>query len=89
MRNEFYSMGTTCKNRNGEESGLHNWYTSLYFLSVASCGRATKALKLLKEDIDMFDLVVNDVDMLDMDGFILLKRVGLEMDLPIISKFMS
>lgn len=68
---------------------MHNWYTSLYFLSVASYGRVTKALKLLKENIDMFDPVVSDVDMLNMDGFILLKCVGLEMDLPIINKFMS
>lgn len=49
----------------------------------------TKALKLLKENIDIFDPVVSDVDMLNMDGFILLKCVGLEMDLPIINKFMS
>jgi two-component response regulator (ARR-B family) len=43
----------------------------------------------LKEDINKFDPVVNDVDMLDMDGFILLERVGLEMDLPIINEFVS
>jgi len=89
VRNEFYSMGTTCRNRNSEESGLCNWYTSLYFLLVASCRRAAKAPKLLKEDIDKFDPVISDVDMPDMDGFILLERVGLEMDLPIIGEFVS
>ncbi len=87
--NESYSTGVTCRNRNGEKSGLCNCHTSLYFLSIASCGRAAKAPKLLKEDINKFDPVVNDVDMLDMDGFILLERVGLEMDLPIINEFVS
>jgi two-component response regulator (ARR-B family) len=35
------------------------------------------------------DPVVNDVDKPDMDGFKLLERVGLEIDLPIIGEFMS
>ncbi len=60
-----------------------------YFLSVASCERAAKAPELLREDRDMLDLVVSDVDMPDMDGFKLLERVGLEMDLPIIGEFVS
>jgi hypothetical protein len=78
-----------CRNRDGEELGLCNWYTSLYFLSVTSCGRAAKAPELPREDIDGFDPVVNDAYMPDMDGFKLLELVGLEMDLPIISEFLS
>jgi len=51
---------------------------------VTTCGRATKALELLREDKDKFDLVISDVYMPDMDGFKLLELVGLEMDLPVI-----
>lgn len=51
---------------------------------VTTCGRATDALLLLREDIGKFDLVISDVDMPDMDGFKLLELVGLEMDLPVI-----
>jgi hypothetical protein len=89
ISNESYSMGITCKNRNGEELGFCDCNTSLYFLSITTCGRATKAPKLLRENKDKFDLVISDVYMLAMDSFKLLKLVGLEMDLPIINKFMS
>lgn len=58
----------------------------LFVLSVTTCGRAAKALELLREDKDKFDLVISDVYMPDMDGFKLLELVGLEMDLPVISK---
>ncbi|CAK9862383.1 unnamed protein product [Sphagnum jensenii] len=51
---------------------------------VTTCGRATRALELLREDKDKFDLVISDVYMPDMDGFRLLELVGLEMDLPVI-----
>ncbi len=81
--------GIACKNRNGEKLGLCDWYTSLYFLLVASCGRAAKAPELSREDRDRLDPIVSDVDMPDMDGFKLLERVGLEMDLPIIGRFVS
>jgi len=45
-----------------------------------------EALELLREKRDMFDLVISDVSMPEMDGFKLLEQVGLEMDLPFISK---
>jgi len=51
---------------------------------VTTTNQAIKALKLLREDRNKFDLVISDVHMPDMDGFKLLELVGLEMDLPVI-----
>lgn len=55
-------------------------------LAVTTCSRAADALSLLRERKGSFDLVISDVHMPDMDGFKLLEHVGLEMDLPVISK---
>ncbi|TVU27894.1 hypothetical protein EJB05_19395 [Eragrostis curvula] len=51
---------------------------------VTTTNQAVVALKMLRENREMFDLVISDVHMPDMDGFKLLELVGLEMDLPVI-----
>ncbi|XP_028754041.1 two-component response regulator ORR24-like [Neltuma alba] len=51
---------------------------------VTTTNQAIKALKMLRENRNKFDLVISDVNMPDMDGFKLLELVGLEMDLPVI-----
>jgi two-component response regulator ARR-B family len=53
---------------------------------VTTTNQAVVALKMLRENREMFDLVISDVHMPDVDGFKLLELVGLEMDLPVISK---
>ncbi|XP_044444855.1 two-component response regulator ARR12-like [Triticum aestivum] len=45
---------------------------------------AKTALKILRAGKEVFDLVITDVRMQDMDGFKLLERIRLEMDLPVI-----
>jgi two-component response regulator (ARR-B family) len=58
----------------------------LFQFSVTKCKRAEVALSLLRENKNGFDIVLSDVHMPDMDGFKLLEHIGLEMDLPVISK---
>lgn len=54
--------------------------------SATKCNRAEIALSLLRENRNGYDIVLSDVHMPDMDGFKLLEHIGLEMDLPVISK---
>jgi len=56
------------------------------FVAVTTAQSALTALNLLRENKNNFDLVISNVHMPDMDGFKLLELVGLEMDLPVISK---
>ena len=57
-----------------------------WIFAVTTTNQAITALKMLRENKNNFDLVISDVSMPDMDGFKLLELVGLEMDLPVISK---
>ena len=54
--------------------------------TVTTCNRAATALSMLRDKPEEFDLVISDVHMPDMDGFKLLELIGLEMDLPVISR---
>ena len=57
-----------------------------YKFAATICSRAEIALSLLREKTNGYDIVLSDVHMPDMDGFKLLEHIGLEMDLPVISK---
>lgn len=54
--------------------------------AVTATTKACEALEMLRENRENFDIVITDVKMPDMDGFTLLKIIGLEMDIPVISK---
>ena len=56
--------------------------------AVTTVTDAKTALDMLRErkDVDQFELVISDVVMPDIDGFKLLELIGLEMDIPVISK---
>ncbi|MED6180848.1 hypothetical protein PIB30_013931 [Stylosanthes scabra] len=52
--------------------------------NVTATTQSRKAIEMLRENKDKFDLIISDVNMPDIDGFKLLELVGLEMDLPVI-----
>lgn len=56
--------------------------------AVAHAETAIEMLRARKGG-DQFDLVISDVHMPNMDGFKLLELVGLEMDIPVISKVLA
>ena len=60
----------------------------LWCRAVTTVTDAKKALDMIRErkDGDQFSLVICDVVMPDIDGFKLLELIGLEMDMPVISK---
>lgn len=55
-------------------------------LPVTTSNRVNHALELLREEDNDVDLVISDVYMPGEDGFKLLEVIGLELDLPVISK---
>jgi CheY-like chemotaxis protein len=78
----------TSSDRSPEATGERT-SEKMTIVEVTTCQRASKALSLLRENKSAFDLVMSDVYMPDMDGFKLLEAIGLELDLPVISKFLS
>ncbi|GMG98867.1 hypothetical protein Nepgr_000707 [Nepenthes gracilis] len=51
---------------------------------VTECGCAKEALSMFEEDRNRFDIIMTELHLPDMDGFDLLKHIGLYMDLPVI-----
>lgn len=56
------------------------------FYAATQCSSGKEALEMLTQNEGEFDIVLTDVHMPDMDGFELLEKVGLGMDLPVVSK---
>lgn len=57
--------------------------------AVTVTTKATEALEMLRKNKESYDIVITDVEMPDMNGFKLLEIIGLEMDMPVISKLKS
>lgn len=60
-----------------------------FTFSVTTCEHPATALSILRERRGCYDVVLTDVYMPDINGFELLEIVGLEMDLPVVSKCYS
>lgn len=57
------------------------------YFAVTTTRDAKVALEILRKNKENFDIVITDVVRDDIDGFKLLEAIGLEMDIPVISKF--
>lgn len=57
--------------------------------AVTVTTKATEALEMLRKNKESYDIVITDVEMPDMNGFKLLEIIGLEMDMPVISKLIE
>ncbi|CAA0841964.1 Two-component response regulator ARR2 [Striga hermonthica] len=51
---------------------------------VSTAEGAITALRILRDNNSRIDLVISEVDLPDMDGFVLLKEVSLRMDIPVV-----
>lgn len=59
----------------------------MLLVAVTTTTHSIMALEILRRNRNNFDLVISAVNKPDMDGFYLLKKLGLEMmDIPVISK---
>ncbi|KAA3484642.1 two-component response regulator ORR22-like [Gossypium australe] len=55
-------------------------------MNVSTTNQVNTALKMFRQNRNIYDLAITSVNMPDMDSFKLLELVGLEMGLPVISK---
>lgn len=56
---------------------------------MTKCRYAKEAIRILEEDRNHYDLVIVDVYLTEMNGFELLKLIGIETNLPVISKYIK
>lgn len=56
---------------------------------VVATAQASSGLRILRENIHEFDLVITDIHMSDMDGFMLLQIITQEFGIPVISNIIK
>ena len=57
------------------------------FVAVTTAQNGITALNLLRENKNNFDLLMTSVDLPNMDGFKLLKLVGIKTNIPVLCKY--